>query len=127
MNYINRLEIENKGLEVINGELKKEINDLKIYLAMAQGARDLNEKMLFTEQKEKKELQHKLNETEKQVELLKKTINRLTKENEKLKKEVEQSNQQNTIENADLQDLIVNGLNFLTKAMAFNQNSIQKI
>jgi len=64
---------------------------------------------------------------EKQVELLKKTINRLTKENEKLKKEVEQSNQQNTIENADLQDLIVNGLNFLTKAMAFNQNSIQKI
>lgn len=125
MRYINTLEIINKGLETENKELKEKINSLNIQLAMAQGGRNLNEQMLFAEQKEKKELQNKFIEAEKQIQLLKKTVNSLTKENKELKQEVNQKTVVNT--NADLQDLIVNGLNFLTKAMTLSQNSIQKI
>ncbi len=132
MNYINKLEIENKGLEATIKELKEENRKLErgknilknCDLAMARGARDYNEKLLFAEQRKNKEIENKLTEAEKQVQLLKKTINTLTKENEKLKKEVNQSNQQTVITNADFQELIVNGLNFLTKAMQYNAQKI---
>lgn len=128
MNYINKLEVENKGLEVINKELKKEINDLKIYLAMAQGSRDLNEKMLFTTQKEKKEIKNKLAEAEKQIKILEKAVNNLTKENTKLKENTQQTLDLNTqTTNMDLQEVVLNGLNFLAKAMAYNQSNSQKI
>ncbi len=125
MKYINQLEIINKGFEAENKELKEEINDLKIYLAMAQGARDLNERMLFAEQKEKKEIESKLTKAEKQIKLLQKTINTLSKENEKLKNNNLNLNTQAI--NTDLQEMLVSGLNFLTKAMTLNQNNIQKI
>ena len=115
MKYINQLEIINKGFEAENKELRNEINELKnIYLPMARGARDYNEKLLFAEQKKNKELESKLAEAERQIKQLKKTINSLTKENK----------QQETSTNADLQNMILNGLSFLTKAMEYNQNSI---
>ena len=124
MNYINKLEIENKGLEVVNKELKKEINDLKIYLAMARGARDYNEKSLYATQKEKNKLQGKLTEAEKQIKILQKAVDTLTKENKELKEQAEQSNQQNT--NTELQELIANGLNFLTQAMMYNSSKLKR-
>ncbi len=50
MNYINKLQIENKGLEVLNEELKKKNNDLEIYLAMARGSSNYSEKLLYSTQ-----------------------------------------------------------------------------
>ncbi|MCI8396661.1 MAG: hypothetical protein HFJ52_03080 [Clostridia bacterium] len=124
MNYINRLEVENKGLEVVNKELKKEVSDLKIYLAMARGTRDYNEKMLFAEQKEKNKLQGKLTEAEKQIKILQKAVDTLTKENKRLKEEVKQNSKQST--NTELQELIANGLNFLTQAMMYNASKLKR-
>lgn len=135
MKYINELEIKNKGFEVSNNELRKKVNDLKISLAMARGGRDYNEKLLFATQKEKKEIENKLTETEKQIEIFKITINNLTKENEELKREIEKRNDQQCLDlntqtvntNTNFQEMIINGLNFITKAMQYNQNSLQKI
>lgn len=132
MNYINKLQIENKGLEVVNQELKKKVNDLEIYLAMARGGRDYSEKLLYATQKEKNKLQNKLAETEKQIKMLEKAVNSLTKENEKLKEENTTVNRQETLSlntqttNVDLQEVVLNGLSFLTKAMQYNQNSLQR-
>lgn len=128
MNYINRLEIENKGLEVVNQELKKKVNDLEIYLAMARGSSNYNEKLLYATQKEKKEIKNKLAETEKQIKILEKAVNNLTKENKKLKENTQQTLDLNTqTTNIDLQEVVLNGLNFLAKAIAYNQSSSQKI
>lgn len=124
MNYINRLEIENKGLEVVNKELKKEVSDLKIYLAMAKGSSDYNEKSLYATQKEKNKLQGKLTEAEKQIKILQKAVDTLTKENKRLKEEVKQNSKQST--NTELQELIANGLNFLTQAMMYNSSKLKR-
>lgn len=127
MNYINKLEIENKGLEVVNQELKKKVNDLEIYLAMARGGRDYSEKLLYATQKEKNKLQNKLTEAEKQIKILEKAVNSLTKENEELKKNTQQSSDLNAqTTNMDLQEVVLNGLSFLIKAMQYNQNNLQR-
>lgn len=134
MKYINELEVKNKGLEVVNSELreknkelKEKNNELEIYLAMARGSDKYNEKLLYATQREKKEVENKLAEAEKQIKILQNTVNTLTKENEELKKNSQQSLALNTqTTNADLQEIVLNGLNFLTKAMQYNQNSLQR-
>lgn len=140
MNYINRLEIENKGLELTikelkeeNRKLEKERNILKnVDLVLARVSSEENEKYFFKALREKRELQNKLTEAEKQIKLFKNTIRSLEKQNKELEQTVEQNNQQKINldiqpENTDLQDLITYGLNFLTKAMTLNQSNIQKI
>lgn len=140
MYYINRLEAENKGLELTIKELKKENRKLEkernilknVDLALARISSEENEKYFFKASAEKRELQNKLTEAEKQIKSFKDIIKNLTEKNKELEQIVEQNNQQKINldiqpANTDLQDLITYGLNFLTKAMTLNQSNIQKI